>query len=303
MNIFAVTGKEELAVVYLADFGRNRSVEFVESLQPDLPRDKKWVLIVSTLYGCPVGCPICDAGTRYTGKLSKEELFTQIDFLVKKRFPSGRIPVEKFKIQFARMGEPSLNLNVLDVLKELPERYDAPGLMPSISTVAPKTADTFFKKLLELKEEYYGSGRFQLQFSIHTTDEKLRDRFIPIKKWDLRRIGEYGKQFFRRGDRKITLNFALAENMPVVLETMLEHFDPKIFLIKVTPVNPTGAAEKNGIVSYIKTDKSEAEYKIIDELDSAGYEVLLSIGALEENEIGSNCGQYVMRHQSRYRCN
>jgi 23S rRNA (adenine2503-C2)-methyltransferase len=29
---------------------------------------------------------------------------------------------------------------------------------------------------------------------------------------------------------------------------------------------------------------------------SAGYDVILSIGEVEENRIGSNCGQYVTRH-------
>ena len=31
-------------------------------------------------------------------------------------------------------------------------------------------------------------------------------------------------------------------------------------------------------------------------LRDAGYEVLLSIGELEENRIGSNCGQYIQAH-------
>ncbi len=31
---------------------------------------------------------------------------------------------------------------------------------------------------------------------------------------------------------------------------------------------------------------------------SAGYEVIVSIGEVEENEIGSNCGQYVLQYLS-----
>jgi 23S rRNA (adenine2503-C2)-methyltransferase len=31
-------------------------------------------------------------------------------------------------------------------------------------------------------------------------------------------------------------------------------------------------------------------------LEQAGYQVIVSIGELEENAIGSNCGQYVLRH-------
>jgi 23S rRNA (adenine2503-C2)-methyltransferase len=31
-------------------------------------------------------------------------------------------------------------------------------------------------------------------------------------------------------------------------------------------------------------------------LTETGYEVIVSIGELKENDLGSNCGQYVMRH-------
>ena len=94
MKIRASTDSKGIATVYIAEFGDGRFVEMVESIQPPLPREKKWVLIISTLFGCPVGCPMCDAGGGYRGKLSKAEMFEQIDFLVRKRLPrrghSGR---------------------------------------------------------------------------------------------------------------------------------------------------------------------------------------------------------------------
>ena len=135
-------GNEDIAMVYIVETDSGHLVECVESVQPPLPREKKWVLLVSTMFGCPIGCLMCDAGGYYHGKPTKDEIFSQIDFLVDKRFPDRKIPCEQFKIQFARMGEPSLNLQVLDVLQELPERYQAPGLMPSISTVAPAGTET-----------------------------------------------------------------------------------------------------------------------------------------------------------------
>ncbi len=146
MNIIASTGKEEVAIVYIAEFGEGKRIELVESLQPPIPREEKWVLLVSSMFGCPVECIMCDAGGTYHGKLTKDEFFAQIDYLVYKRFPDGDVPSRQFKIQFARMGEPSLNPAVLDVLEELPQRYVAPGLMPSISTVAPCGTDRFFRR-------------------------------------------------------------------------------------------------------------------------------------------------------------
>lgn len=293
MKIIAKTGKENIAMVYIAEMDDGKLIEFVESVQPPIPREKKWVLIVSTLYGCPVGCRFCDAGEYYKGKLSKNEMISQIDYLIERRFPDRKVQVEKFKIQFARMGDPAFNQGVLEVLEELPERYDAPGLLPTISTIAPKGTEKFFDKLVEIKDMNY-KERFQLQFSIHTTDTVMRDWLIPVEKWSFEKIANYGKAFYRKGERKITLNFALAEGMPVNPDILLNYFDPHSFLIKITPVNPTYRASNNKIYSHILPDKEK--YEIIEALRKVGYEVILSIGELAENHIGSNCGQYITNY-------
>ena len=296
MRIVESTGRDNIATVYIADLGHGRLVEFVESVQPPIPREKKWVLIVSVLFGCPIGCPICDAGEGYRGKLTDEELFSQIDFLIRKRYPNGKIPVEKFKIQFARMGEPALNSAVLDVIEELPKRYDAPGFLPSVSTIAPRGCDSFFERLLELKDRLYRGGRFQLQFSIHSTDPDVRERLIPSPKWSFDEIATYGERFFRDGDRKIVLNFALADGVPIEVAPLRKHFDSDRFLIKVTPLNPTHRAAASGLTSYIDAHDPAKEYGALRAIEDAGFEVILSIGEVEENHIGSNCGQYVHSH-------
>jgi len=298
MRIIGTTGKEEVAKVYIAELDGGRPIEFVEALSPPLPREEKWVLLVSTLVGCPVGCAMCDAGGGYRGRLSKEEILAQIDYLVRRRFPDGRVPVRKFKVQFARMGEPAFNPAVLEVLDELPERYEAPGLLPSLSTIAPQGTEGFFEELLRIKRRHYRGGRFQLQFSLHTTDPELRDELIPVKKWDLPQIAEYGERFCapEEGDRKVTLNFALAEGAPLEAEVLARYFSPERFLVKITPLNPTHRAQESGLVSYIDPHRPDADYRLVRELRAAGFEVLVSIGEVEENRIGSNCGQYVLRH-------
>jgi 23S rRNA (adenine2503-C2)-methyltransferase len=296
MNIIASTGKEEVAIVYIAEYGEGKRIELVESLQPPIPREEKWVLLVSSMFGCPVECIMCDAGGYYHGKLSKEELFAQIDYLVYKRFPDGSIPSRQFKIQFARMGEPSLNPAVLDVLEELPQRYQAPGLMPSISTVAPCGTNRFFRRLLEIKKELYSEGNFQFQFSLHTTDATLRDRIIPVKKWSFEEMAEYGELFYTPGGRKITLNFALADSYPLDPQVLLRTFDPAKYLVKITPLNPTYKASRNNLNTYIDPHAQAAEYPKVQALQASGYDVIVSIGDVEESYIGSNCGQYLRKH-------
>jgi 23S rRNA (adenine2503-C2)-methyltransferase len=296
MKVVAASGKEDIAVVYIGKMQNDRFVEFVESVQPPVPRNKKWVLIISSLFGCPVGCSFCDAGITYKGKLSKEEIFAQIDFPIRKRFTGGVIPVEKFKIQFARVGEPALNSAVIEVLSELPYRYNAPGLLPCVSTIAPGGSEGFFEGLLDVRKNIYRDKNFQLQFSIHTTDEELRNKLIPVKKWDFKKISDYGEVFFEEGRRKITLNFALGHDTPVEPSLLSEYFNPEKFLIKITPINPTYKALKNKISSFVNSKDNGRLEILIDKLKNAGYEVIKSIGILEENNIGSNCGQYLQTH-------
>ncbi|MDD3150482.1 MAG: hypothetical protein PHV68_06575 [Candidatus Gastranaerophilales bacterium] len=287
-KIIAKAGNPDIAVVYIADIN-GKKIEFVESVQPPLFRDKKWVIIISSLYGCPVKCKFCDAGGFYKGKLSREDLLSQIDFLTKNRFGKLIPETERFKIQFARVGEPSLNLAVLDVLDILSSRYGK-NVIPSISTVAPVGTDKFFEKLIEIKKKHYNKN-FQLQFSIHNTDENIRNELIPVKKWDFQKISKYGQRFFTQDSKKITLNFALKDESQINPEILKEYFSPDLFLIKITPINPTISAIKNALSVPLNVKKLNEG--IIKKLQDYGYDVILSIGELEENSIGSNCGQYI----------
>ena len=295
MEILLKSGRDDLANVYIAKTPESKYIEFVESIQPPYPKKEKWVLIVSTLFGCPVGCSICDAGGWYKGKLTQAEIEYQIDYLIRQSFPDGKVNTRKFKIQFSRMGEPALNPAVLDVLDAFPHKYDINGFIPSISTVAPMGFDSFFERLRDIKNRHYRNGQFQLQFSVHATSPEERDRLIPIRKWNLDQIAHYGNTFFETGDRKITLNFALSDQYPIDPDIISKIFNPEHFLIKLTPVNPTISAEQNQITNGLKDIRSIESLPSIQLIKKAGFQVLISIGELEENKIGSNCGQYIKR--------
>lgn len=296
MRIVSSTGRDDLAVVYIAQTAGGDLIEFVESLQPPKTREEKWVLIVSTLLGCPVDCRICDAGSYYHGRISKEGIFWQIDNLVTRRYLDRKIPSKQLKIQFARMGEPAFNMNVLEVIEEFDLYFDAPGFMPSISTIAPNSADKFFDELLRIKRSKFSNSNFQMQFSIHTTDEKARNELIPVKKWSFRKISEYGEKFYSTGDRKITLNFAASNQHPIVPEKLLRYFDPSKYLIKITPLNPTYNSRKEALTSYISDSETGEASLLVKNFRKCGYETVVSIGEPDENLIGSNCGQNILTH-------
>ncbi len=294
--MLAEYGREDIAVVYLGETSKGSLVEFVEALQPPFPVSEKWVLIVSTLKGCPIRCKMCDAGGYYEGVLDEDEIMEQLQYMIERRFPDGNVSSKKFKIQFARVGEPALNENVLTVLEKLSGYRN---LIPCISTVAPAGRENFFERLQLVKDEHY-RGRFQLQFSVHSTDEEQRNRLMPVRKWSLEQIAEYGEKFVKENDRKITLNFAVSEGSILDARKILKIFSKEKFLVKVTPVNPTHSAQRNGLKSDVDvtTGMPIKHRKFVEELRDSGFEVILSVGHLEENKIGSNCGMYIRRHLS-----
>jgi 23S rRNA (adenine2503-C2)-methyltransferase len=297
VKIVKTSGDENLAMVFLAETDDGSLIEFVESVQPPLPRDKKWVLIVSTLKGCPVNCPICDAGGHYGGRLSADEIIWQINHLIRRRFKNGSVPVPHTKIQFARMGDPAFNPAVLTVLKKLPSLFDIPGVMPSISTVAPVTAADFLKDLKNIKDDQYPDGKFQMQFSVHTTDDSKRKILVPANTMTLAELARQGELFFTKGDRKITLNFAAVNGFPVDAASVAAFFNPSKFIIKLTPVNPTMSAAASHLKGSVIPGDSRSWRQLEESFKNRGYEVIISIGEQEENRIGSNCGMYVAKYR------
>ena len=71
--------------------------------------------------------------------------------------------------------------------------------------------------------------------------------------------------------------------------------EPEKFVVKFTPVNPTIAAEDNGIVNALPDEKGGAVIRLKESLGRYGFESIISFGEYEENRIGSNCGQYIRR--------
>jgi 23S rRNA (adenine2503-C2)-methyltransferase len=140
-----------------------------------------------------------------------------------------------------------------------------------------------------------------MQFSLHTTDEAARRALIPARTWSLAQIAEFGDRFFEPGDRKITLNFAPARHSPLDAERLAELFSPERFLVKLTPINPTAAATAARIEGLIDPEDEAACRAIAGRFEALGFETILSIGPLRENEIGSNCGMYVARMRSEQR--
>lgn len=293
LEVLSSSGNDALARVFVVRVPSGAVVECVESVQPPIPRERKWVLIVSTMAGCPVRCPICDAGGGPGTRLSAVDILAQVSFLVRRRNPDGRARTDRLKVQFARMGDPALNLAVIEALGALPATVDTPGLVASVSTIAPAGRERFFEDLRAIKEARYGDGRFQMQFSLHTTCEETRRWLVPARTWSFAKMAAWGERFQSPGDQRITLNFAAVRGLPLEPRHLLRWFEPARYLVKLTPINPTAAARRAGLEGRVDPMDPAGSEALADGFRAVGYDALVSIGDLEENRIGSNCGMAV----------
>ena len=294
LKLLATRGEEDLALVHLLQWGGDarRQVETVDSIDPRYPRRKKSCIIVSTQLGCAVGCLMCDASSAFHGNLAASEILDQVRFVLARR--PGLVHTAKLKVHFARMGEPAHNAKaVLEALEKLPAVLPAPGLMPCLATVAPAGSASFFGELGGIKDRLYGEGRFQLQFSLNSTDPEVRRKLMPTPLLSQEEVSRLGRQFFKAGDRKVALNFALARGIPVDPAALAALFPPDQFMVKLTPVNPTEQAQLHGLDSVLSAESPQAAARLAEELGSRGFDVVVSIGEPDEIRIGSNCGQLV----------
>ena len=293
VDVLRVSGEPEVAEVGVLRFrGDDRfCVETVDGLAPPEPRERKWIVNVSTQFGCPVGCPFCDAAQSWAGNPTVEEILAQVRWVLA-RHPEHVGTCGKLKVHFARMGEPSFNEAVLEAIARLPDEIPTPGLWACVATVAPRSRDAWFDRLFEVKERSF-RGRFQIQFSVQSTAEADRARLTPIAHWSLAEIAAYGTRFHRPGDRKVVLNFALARGVEFDPAVVASVFDPASFAVKVTPVNPTARGAEEGFETVLRSERADAVAAARDALVSRGFDVVFSVGAAGVDRIGSNCGQAV----------
>lgn len=293
MKILYHGGTPDVAEVFVASIRNHPDhlIEFVDACDTSVgDRNVKWVLVISSQIGCPIGCLMCDAGGFFLGNLSVDEMWGQVEYMLTRQHYKPE-ECQKLKIQFARMGEPSLNDAVLDALLVIGEKL--PNAIPCITTMTPQGREEWFEKLLLIKD---GFRDFQLQLSLNSTSSFHRDWLMPKAKLSWEYLSDYGRRFYNHGQRKIVLNYALSKSLLVEPQIVRYHFDPKWFVIKLTPINPTSSAEENN-VEYTEDEQSIAEQllEMANCFKHHGFSVIRSIGDLRENRIGSNCGQSVKR--------
>lgn len=310
-NILIVKGdKGNLEMLSLGDYGKNhnlkadflgldRELEKVEHTSL-LPLEDKWVITISTQYGCSMGCKFCDVPLVGSGKNTTfndliQQVLTGIHFHPEVKFS------KHLNVHFARMGEPSWNPNVLDAAKWMHDHIQSNengeevfNLHPVVSTMMPKNNEwlkTFIHTWMRIKNRIY-EGDAGLQLSINSTDEEERDKMFNRNSSSLFQIAKIMDGVIPFG-RKIALNFAIA-NYIIDPKILLRYFDPEQYVIKLTPMHKTITATNN----KIETKGNYTQYypyKYHEKnLKDAGYDVLVFIASEEEDLGRITCGNAIL---------
>ena len=264
-----------------------------------MPLEEKWVVTISTQYGCSMACKFCDVPKVGPGiNVTFKDLSNQVIEALKLH-PEVEA-TKRLNIHYARMGEPTWNRYVLEhvycVRKQIRPYIGRSLVHPVISTMLPKKNKKlmhFLQDWCEIKNYDY-RGDAGLQFSINSTSNEQRNDMFSGNSLSLEKISEIGKNLPDPKGRKYALNFALADEYEVDAERLLNLFSPKKFMVKITPLHKTNSCLNNNI----KTSKGYEAYTPYKEkekcLIQAGFDVLVFIPSYDEDLGRITCGNAIL---------
>lgn len=310
-NILIVDGeKGKLEVLSIGDYGQTNNVkaQFL-GLNKDIegvvngecmPLTDKWVVTLSTQYGCNSACKICDVpkvgrGINATYNDMKGEIETAL----------GLHPeithTKRLNIHYARMGEPSWNPDVLTLsydLNKIVKPYIGNSLIhPVFTTMCPNKNNLLYDMLIEWTKEIKNGvfkGDAGLQLSVNSTSEEQRFDMFSGNAITLEEMSDLVKALPMPVGRKYSLNFALADNYEVNAKKLRTLFDPKKCMVKITPLHMTHSCVENdiktsgGYTSFVPYQKAE------EDLINAGFDVLIFVPSSDEDGGRITCGNAIL---------
>lgn len=304
-HILIVAGEHgRLEMLSLSDYGKHNNVKCdaigLERIPTPithtamLPLEEKWVITVSTQYGCSMGRAFCDVPKVGSGRnATPKDMIGQV--LAGLRLHPEVEFTKRLNVHFARMGEPTWNPAVLDATKWLKTHIDPEyKIHPVVSTIMPRKNQwlkTFIHTWMRIKNRLL-RGEAGLQISINSTDQAERTAMFGGSAHTLEDIARIMEGIIPSG-RKITLNFAVA-GYAIDPDVLLRYFDPDYYLCKLTPMHKTAAAVAQGITTA-GNYTAHAPYERDEEaLKAAGYDVLVFMASRAEDEGRITCGNAIL---------
>ena len=265
------------------------------------PLTEKWVVTISTQYGCSMGCKFCDVPKVGPGRnATKQDMIDEV-LTALEEHPEVK-DTKRLNIHFARMGEPTWNPKVIEAAVEIRRMASihfghSVLIHPVVSTMLPannhKLNDFLWDWAQRIKNDAY-DGDAGLQFSINSTDDEQRNYLFSGSSLTLGQISDLAARLPKPKGRKYTLNFALADDSIIEGKVLASLFDPERWICKITPLHRTSSAEQNGIRT---TGGYEAftPYKAVeDDLKAHGFDVIVFVPSYDEDDGLITCGNAIL---------
>lgn len=309
-NICVVRGEKGLIeFVSIGDYGKNANIKadflgITRELNgvPNgevMPLEEKWVITISTQYGCSMGCKFCDVPKVGSGRNASAADMTGMIETALGLHPEVE-ETKRLNVHYARMGEPTFNFDVIEnarMLHEIARPFVGNSLIhPVVSTMLPKSNKRlveFLQDWCELKNYTY-RGDAGLQFSINSTDDAQRNDMFCGNSLSLEQIAEIGRLLPCPVGRKYALNFALADEYVVDAGVLLSYFDPRKFMVKLTPLHKTTSCDENGIETTGGYESFTPYQKVESDLKVAGFDVIVFVPSYDEDMGLITCGNAIL---------
>ncbi len=268
-----------------------------------MPLEEKWVITLSSQYGCSMKCGFCDVPKVGPGlNASWNDLTLQVITALTLHREVSK--TKRLNVHYARMGEPTFNGNVLAhavTLKRIIHPFLGESLChPVVSTMMPKNnkgLGEFLFDWCQLKNEHF-DGDAGLQISLNSTDRNQRFEMFGGCAHDLDTIGGMCRGLPSPNGRKYALNFAIMDDTIINAKLLARKFSPKNFMVKITPMHNTKAAHGIGM-KITSGHESYAPYKEAEEkLKAVGFDVLVFIPSNEEDESKITCGNAILAKEA-----
>ena len=262
------------SVKYLFRLDDDTSVEAVY-----MTEGKRVTVCLSTMIGCPVGCPYCATGMMgFKRNLSTAEIVDQL--LLIQRDQESRIS----NIVFMGMGEPFLNYE--NVMKAAAILNNELGPEIAARRITISTAG-LVPEIRRFAEEGH---RYKMAISLNGTTDQQRDKLVPInRKYPMVELLEATRYYTRRSRRRVTFEYILidgfnnSENDARRLISLLSQIPCKINII---PYN------ESPLLPY-KSPTEEDLSRFLKQLYKAPFAV--TVRRSKGQDIAAACGQLYVR--------
>jgi 23S rRNA (adenine2503-C2)-methyltransferase len=256
----------------------------VEEISEDM---RRLTLCISTQVGCPADCKFCATGTMgFYRNLTVGEIIGQI--IGAQRHAPRRIS----NIVYMGMGEPMLNydnvMNSIDIIGD----DEGIGISPrriTVSTVG------YVKKIKQMADE---ERKAKLAISLHTLDDDLRTRIMPInRKHNTEELLESARYYWKKTRQRVTFEYIFFEGLNDTEKDikLLKKLSGKVpCKLNIIPFHPIYLPENSEMKNTFRSPSRVALERFVERLrNECDFPVMLRSSS--GIDIDGACGQLAVK--------